>query len=167
MCATLRGMSEREPCCGVADALGRHAPDCIHALEIGLPRLAEGEEAIDSAEMEALTDDELAIEDPNEESGYDGPVAKEGEVSPNHPAHPQWHITSPAEIPGHTSGRPPNPDAGLYTGLWMSWTLDDSGYFDALIFGSELEALRYAVREGYKVVPLELGKPLREQADGG
>jgi NTP pyrophosphatase (non-canonical NTP hydrolase) len=31
------------------------------------------------------------IEDPNIESGYDGPVAREGEVSPNHPAHPQWH----------------------------------------------------------------------------
>jgi hypothetical protein len=131
--------------CGVDDALGRHDPACPHALAIDLPRLAEGEEPIAPHE----DDDPLA------ESGYDGPPSDE--VSPNHPAY------LIRDEPGNIQ-RAPNPDAGLYTGLWISYRGErDDGKFDAVIFASELDALRHAVREGYNVHPLELGRSLRQQ----
>jgi hypothetical protein len=56
-------------------------------------------------------------EDPNIESGYDGPVAQEGEVSPNHPAHPQWHeaqeepVAAQEPVPGYGAALgTPQPD---------------------------------------------------------
>jgi hypothetical protein len=190
-------MTETTRCqaCGVLDALGRHDGTCSYALEVGLPRLAEGEDPIDPED-----EGELGPEDPNLESGYDGPVAEEGEVSPNHPAHPRWHQDSPAvqrvldeDRPGDIQRAPSqathaltgdmvahqrpdgmweprprgeNPDAGLYTGLWVSYRGDrDDGKFDAVIFATELDALRHAVKEGYNVHPLELGRSLREQVE--
>lgn len=40
------------PDCGIVDALDRHASDCPHAIELDLPRLAEGEPPIDPREYE-------------------------------------------------------------------------------------------------------------------
>jgi hypothetical protein len=45
----------------------------------------------ETAQERAAAERVVEMENPNEESGYDGPVAREGEVSSNHPAHPQWH----------------------------------------------------------------------------
>jgi hypothetical protein len=62
-------------------------------------RLVDDNDAIADVDLlyglyTALTGEEIPHpyeENPVEESGYDGPVAGEGEVPPNHPAHPQWH----------------------------------------------------------------------------
>jgi hypothetical protein len=132
------------PCpeCGVEDALGRHAGDCAHAIEIGLPRLAEGEDPIDPRDVE-IEEHTIDLDGPDDE-----------EAPP--PLHPG--ITDrPGAIERH-------PDAGLYTSLWIAYRgVDQPGGFDAIVFGSELDALRHAVREGYNVHPLELGRSLREQ----
>jgi hypothetical protein len=154
------------PDCGVDDALGRHDPACAHAIAIDLPRLAEGEDPIAPHE----DDDPLA------ESGYDGPPSDT--VSPNHPAYqirdepgdiqraPDEDYVARQRPDGQWEPVPrsQNPDAGLYTGLWISYRGErDDGKFDAVVFASELDALRHAVREGYNVHPLELGRSLREQ----
>lgn len=183
-----------EPCasCGVADALERHAPDCSYALSIGAPRLAEGEDPIPD------------LDNPNDESGYDGPIAEEGEVSPNHPAHPQWHEHPDAMVRSvavrrvmeEQGMRLPdgslNPDYHGPTGphgvpsqathafvdqpgrierapfapapLWMAWGKTNEGNFDVVVFEGELEALRYAVKERWQAMQIELGRSLREQA---
>ena len=168
-------MTETTRCqsCGVLDALGRHAGNCPYALEVGLPRLAEGEDPIDPAEPDLGLGqdpryDELGPEDPNLESGYDGPVAEEGEVSPNHPAHPMWSREAPRGLPPSAATHAlirerPQPKIEL----WVSYKLDitDAEEFDAVIFATELEALRHAVREGYRVHPLELARSIREQVD--
>jgi hypothetical protein len=133
--------------CGVDDALGRHDPVCPHAIDIGLPRLAEGEDPIAPEE-----------ENPLEESGYDGPVAGENDVSPNHPAHPQWQ-----GAPRVSEAWPVVAEAAE---LWISYGGeggDPGEEFDAVVFTSELEALRHAVTEGRRVHKLELGRSLREQ----
>lgn len=46
--------------------------------------------------------------------------------------------------------------------LWASYT-DGGADFDAVIFDSELDALRHAVAVGRRVHALELGRSLREQ----
>lgn len=164
-------MTETTRCehCGVLDALGRHDGACSYALDVGLPRLAEGEPPIDPNDPD---EGELGPEDPNLESGYDGPVAEEGEVSPNHPAHPQWH-----DRPGDIQRAPSQATHSLIRErppatpeLWMAWIIETNeaisgtDYFDARVFSSEIDALRYAVREGWHVVTVELGTSLREQA---
>jgi hypothetical protein len=163
-------MTETTRCehCGVLDALGRHDGACPYAVEVGLPRLAEGEPPIDPEDPD---EGELGPEDPNLESGYDGPVAEEGEVSPNHPAHPQWH-----DQPGAIQRAPSQATHSLIRErpaeapeLWVSYRHSDGSGgedgFDAVVFATELDALRHAVREGYNVRQLELGRSIREQAD--
>jgi hypothetical protein len=139
--------SATEAClrCGVLDALGRHAGDCSYALEIGLPRLADGEDPIDPSEPLNGADQVAADMAATEQTA----VREEEPVRPSR---------SP-----RVSGAPANPNAGLYTGLWMSYTATPSGLDDAIVFGSEIEALRFAVASGQRVVKLELGKSLQEQ----
>jgi hypothetical protein len=146
--------------CGVLDALDRHDGTCPRARELGLPRLAEGEAPIDPTEIDD-SEDEAAEQaeaaeaaQAVEESGYDGPIANESEISPNHLAHPRWH----------TADRPTAPPP---TGQWISYRAELGGHeFDAVIFATELDALRHAVgEEGYKVHPLELGRSLRDQVE--
>jgi hypothetical protein len=154
-------MAEECRFCGVLDALERHAPDCQHAISIGLPRLAEGEEPIPPDED--LPNGPIPFDAESSDANLD---RLEDRVAAGEENQRRAVPTSPSAAP--IADRPGaiqrSPDAGLYTGLWLSWTTDDSGYFDAVVFGSELEALRYAVREGHQVVALELGRPLREQA---
>jgi hypothetical protein len=56
--------------------------------------------------------------------------------------------------------RPATPDAMPIRDLWISYYESE---FDAVIFASELEALRYAVEHGWKVRELQLGLSLRQQ----
>lgn len=135
-------MAETEPCteCGVIDALSRHDPMCGYAIRIGLPRLAEGEQPIEpGAEDDAL------------------PEAAPEEATLIH---------SVAEYDEQFSDRPGAieraPRAAL-TELWFSYIEADGTFDDAVVFGSELEALRHAVTHGAKVQQLELGKSLRGQ----
>ena len=59
-------------CCGVTDALERHDPFCPRAIDLGLPRLAEGEEPIDVEQADAPLD----IDAPDEvKAPTAGPVA--------------------------------------------------------------------------------------------
>lgn len=113
--------------CGVHDALGRHAGDCQHAIDVGLPRLADGEEPIadfdEDIESDQSTDDYDAAPPPAPKSTYRQPIEE----------------------------------------LWLAYTNSADG-FDAVVFASELEALRYAVKESCHVAPLKLGRPLRQQA---
>jgi hypothetical protein len=53
-------------------------------------------------------------------------------------------------------------DVGDAAELWISYGGDGEA-FDAVIFTSELDALRHAVTEGRRVHKLELGRSLREQ----
>jgi hypothetical protein len=53
-------------------------------------------------------------------------------------------------------------DVGDAAELWISYG-GDGEEFDAVIFTSELDALRHAVTEGRRVHKLELGRSLREQ----
>ena len=130
-----RSMAVTEPCreCGIVDALGRHAGDCPRALEMGLPRLADGEDPIDP------------IEDYADE--------------PEEPE-PDPLLTVAANTPRY---RRDNPDADPYTGLWMAYH-DTGNDFDAVIYATELEALRRAVAEHWQVMALELGRSLVDQA---
>jgi len=163
-------MTEPTRCkdCGVLDALGRHGPTCPYALKIGLPRLAEGEEPIereevlDTARGMGLTEDDVDMDDPNIESGYDGPVAEGGEVSPNHPAHPQWHEHPQRMIRAEATSRMIPPP--VLPELWFAYADVDTPGFDAIVFGSEIDALRYAVTHGWHVKPLDLGESLHGQA---
>jgi len=124
-----------EPCpeCGVADALGRHAGDCPRAIEIGLPRLSEGEDPIEPSE--SLSDD-----------------FEELEAQPPVPLRPS----------------PPAPRRRAESGsLWISYrNPHEVDEFDAVVFDSELEALRHAVNAGWQVVALELGRSLADQCRG-
>jgi hypothetical protein len=178
----------RCPDCGVLDALGRHDPACPHALNIGLPRLAEGEDPIDPREEEPtreMTTFMPTPEDPNEESGYDGPIAEEGEVSPNHPAHPQWHGAPQEDIreyrddgerwreqPQHmiraeAMGRAVDALTFPDIELWFAHPPNDGKTeFDCVIFDTEIGALRFAVEAGWRVRPLQLGESLRDQVEG-
>lgn len=54
------------------------------------------------------------------------------------------------------TGMPPFP---FEVKLWLAYYADGSSF---VVFDNELEALRYAVANTMQVVPLELGKPLRE-----
>lgn len=58
-------------------------------------------------------------------------------------------------------GNPP-PVAKLI--LWMAYVDADGDTFNAVVFDSELEALRYAVAEHWQVMQVELGRSLLEQA---
>jgi hypothetical protein len=136
-------MAVTEPCreCGVLDALGRHAGTCPRALEMGLPRLADGEDPIDPIEEERL-DREIADS------------ASQIEPAPD-------PLLTIAREQGAVHD---NPDAGLYTGLWMAYREGVGKDFDAVIFGAEIDALRYAVTEHCQVMALELGRSLVDQA---
>jgi hypothetical protein len=135
---TVERMIAAEPCtyCGVLDALDRHRGDCQYAIDIGLPRLADGEEPIA----------------PSSEAGHAMADAEEEEGEA--PARPERTI----QAPGASRARRQS------TELWMSYSVDGSENFDAVVFGSEIEALRHAVDHGNQVIALELGKPLRAQA---
>jgi hypothetical protein len=138
-------MTETTRCqhCGVQDALGRHDPTCSYALQIGLPRLAEGEEPI-----EPMDDD-----DPNESVAVSR-VMEEEQGEPGPPSQATHALTGRIER---------NPDAGLYTGLWFAYADVDTPGFDVIVFGAEIDALRHAVAHGWHVAPLELGKSLHAQ----
>jgi hypothetical protein len=134
-------MATAEPCteCGIIDALGRHAGDCPRAIEIGLPRLADGEAPIDPIEEERL-DREIA----------DSATRIEPEPDPLLTIVRQRGVAL-------------NDPGIVVTGLWMAYHTDGTD-FDAVVFAAEIEALRYAVAEGWQVKPLELGRSLTEQA---
>jgi hypothetical protein len=132
-------MAVAEPCreCGVLDALERHAGDCPRALEMGLPRLADGEEPID----------------PVDEASYE--VADE----PVEVAEPDPLLTVARERDVVRDKR--------VSDLWMAFGYNpdnDDGSFDAVVFDSELDALRYAVAAHWQVLQVELGRSLAEQA---
>lgn len=141
-------MAVAEPCreCGILDALGRHAGECPRALEMGLPRLADGEDPID----------------PIEEYGDEPEELEPGVIQPA--ADPL--LTVAANTPRF---RRDNPDAKP-TDLWIAYQdASDEHDFNAVIFATELEALRHAVNAHWQVMPLELGRPLLDQvraADG-
>ena len=133
-------MAVVDPCetCGVVDALGRHAPLCTYAIGIGLPRLAEDEEAIDPRDSEEPT---VEFDETDDESG----------LALLFDEQPTRIIRAPGPAP---------------TALWFAYeTLGDATVFDATVFDSELEALRHAVERGKKVHRLELGRSLREQVN--
>ena len=129
-------MATLEACrwCGVVDALGRHAGDCQHAIEVGLPRLADGEEPIDPAQ----------------------------EDEANAAATKLYEQEQAEPLPTDLRQRFERRRLPASTDLWMSYR-DDGDHFDAVIFDSEIDALRHAVREGWQVVALQLGKPLLDQ----
>lgn len=146
-------MAVTEPCreCGVLDALGRHAGDCPRALEMGLPRLADGEDPID----------------PIEEASYDRQIAQERAAEPEHD--PLLKVARDQGAVRDIRDVLTNPDAEL-TDLWMAYQdASDERDFNAVIFGTELEALRHAVNAHWRVIPLELGRSLLDlvrAADG-
>lgn len=143
-------MATTEPCaeCGVWDALGRHAGTCPRAIEIGLPRLADGEEPID-------------------------PIEDEREY-----AQAQAELPELNDAPGDIQRAPPDPlltivrerdmsaeqPSDASTVLWMAYHDDGTDFVDAVVFGAEIEALRYAVSSHWQVMPLELGRSLVDQA---
>jgi len=131
-------MAVTEPCreCGILDALGRHAGTCPRALEMGLPRLADGEDPIDPIEEERL-DREIADS------------ASRIERAPD-----------PLLTIARERGAVHDPD----TGLWMAYHEGVGKDFDAVVFGTEIDALRYAVAEQWQVMALELGRSLVDQA---
>jgi hypothetical protein len=159
-------MAEACKTCGVLDALDRHAPDCSRALEIGLPRLSENEEPIppdeDFVDNEVIPVDESKI---GEDIELSERVVRAGE-NPQEELRPMRFRRRENIQFSEKEELPPRFPALTPPGLWMSWTVDSSGYFDGTVFASELEALRHAVSNGYRVIQLELGKPVREQADG-
>ena len=142
------------PECGIDDALGRHDWSCPHAIAIDLPRLAEGEDPITP-----IT--------PGEEEAVDGPP----EMPPDEPGNiqraPDEDHVARQRPDGRWEAAPrsQNPDAGLYTGLWIAYGNHRDSGFDAIVFTSEIDALRHAVRTGQHVHPLEFGRSLREQLD--
>lgn len=128
-------MTVAEACetCGVIDALGRHASMCAYAIRIGLPRLAEDEEPIDSPDFE-----------------YD----EERDMT---------RMATTADLqdePGRIERAPFRDVSSLW---FAYESLGDTKVFDATVFDSELDALRHAVERGKKVHRLELGRSLREQ----
>jgi hypothetical protein len=142
-------MAVAEPCreCGVSDALGRHAGNCARALEMGLPRLADGEEPID----------------PIEETVYDTEPELEGEVAVEEIAEPD-PLLNVARRRGAVIDLPDK----RISELWMAYTTasgNAANAFDAVVFSSELEALRYAVSQSWRVMALELGRSLLDQAN--
>jgi hypothetical protein len=131
-------MALAEPCpeCGIVDALGRHDGTCPRAIEMGLPRLADGEEPIDP-----LVDEE------EQRQVAEGRIYQEQE----------------AQMPPQAG--PPLSSKNI---LWMAFHVDpDDVTFDAVVFDSELEALRYAVAAHWQVMQVQLGHSLLEQARGG
>ena len=145
-----------EPCpeCGISDALGRHGPTCDYAIRIGLPRLAEGEEAIDpdAADLDEQPTREMRV------------PARDETVLVRSAAEFEQKFGPASDRPGAIERAPAPP-----TELWFSYTLDASdrspGHFDVIVFDSELDALRHAVFAGEKVHRLELGRSLREQVN--
>ena len=141
-------MTETEACaeCGVLDSLDRHDPMCPRAIRLGLLRLAEGEPPIDPSDSE-----EPLVE-------YD--------EEPGAVALANLH-EAVADRPGAIE-RAPDSQAPYRTGdvtsLWFSYTGDHED-FDAIVFETELDALRHAVKHGAKAHRLELSRSLREQAD--
>lgn len=141
-------MTGTERCeeCGVRDALGRHGATCRYALRIGLPRLAEDEAPIAPGEpgIEPLDAEELDVD------------VAEALADPAASSAAAWEADVPVTPP---------PLVGVHhgdvTSLWFSYLPDFS---DMIVFESELEALRHAVRSGEKVHRLELGRSLRKQA---
>jgi hypothetical protein len=122
---------------------------CAYAIRIGLPRLAEDEEAIDPADVLPLA----PLEPDSEQSSMadlfeDRPGAIE----------PAAGLAQLAIERGMVPYR-----VGDVTTLWISYHIEEVVSFDAIVFESELEALRYAVEHGEKVHRLELGRSLREQ----
>ena len=135
-------MTETEACvdCGVVDALDRHDPMCPRAIRLGLLRLAEGEAPIPPGEDEG---------EPGEIDGGDLPIQTMAEYDEKlGPLH---------DRPGAIERAPRE--------LWFSYTEVDGSFDDAVVFASELDALRHAVTRGAKVRRLELGKSLRAQTD--
>ena len=170
-------MAEACTDCGVLDALERHAGNCPRAVSLGLPRLAEGEEPIGPDDIDAVP----------EEEGYE-----EGPVPVARPSEPLGQAEYARAVRVHESSEetldelehranrrfgPPPPIPGIgdvaalpQTGqveFWMSYSTGIAeGDFDAVVFGTEIEALRHAVANSNQVKPLKLGESLREQARG-
>lgn len=142
-------MTETEACedCGIVDALDRHDPMCPRALRLGLLRLAEGEAPIDPS------DSEEPLVEYDEEPGAVA-LANLHEAVADRPG--AIERAPDLQAPYRTSD---------LTELWFSYAEVDGSFDDAVVFGSELDALRHAVTHGAKVRRLELGKSLRAQAD--
>ena len=101
---------------------------------MGLPRLSDGEEPIDPIEEDRL-DQEIADSASRIERAPDPLLAVARDALTN-----------------------------VITGLWMAYSEHGDTGFDAVIFGAEIEALRYAVESHWQVMPLELGRSLVDQA---
>jgi hypothetical protein len=110
---------------------------------MGLPRLADGEEPID----------------PIEETVYDPEPELEGEVAVEEIAEPD-PLLNVARRRGAVIDLPDKRTSGL----WMAYQAPGAANFDAVVFSSEIDALRYAVTEHWQVRELELGRSLIEQA---
>lgn len=126
----------------------------MRARRLGLPFLAEGEEPIpadDEVEAEAVKDSMSAKELAGLEAYSPGADAL---------ADPAYHAEEERkeQDPSFQAAQPE--PVSVLDGLWMAYYEDFS---DVLIFGSELEALRYAVNLTMRVKPLELGKSIRDQ----
>jgi len=122
--------------CGVTDALMRHASDCPRALRTGLPRLAENEDPIDPRE------DEISEPAPD---ATGAPVAASEPVRRSNPSPGASHRSEP---------------------LWMAYNdpASRTSDFDAIIFATELEALRHAVANEMQVKQVKPGVSIRDQA---
>jgi hypothetical protein len=149
--------------CGVRDALERHDGACPRAIELGLPRLAEGEEPIDPDEGE------IAIEaDAQVERVVDGVVEQSpAEEVAGGAVSPATATESPRRLPARFRATRPYvgaEDEPQAPQLWMSYLeQSDVGGFDAVIFDTEIDALRHAVKEGRKACEVQLGRSLLEQ----
>ena len=137
--------------CLVRDALGRHDSMCPRALRLGLVRLAEGEEPIEPGEVD---------EDEAVERAEEAEMASEREPVVIRRSRSSSSASGPGRSERDTFDDPE---------LWFSYATDEAGdtYFNATVFGSELDALRHAVEHDEKVHRLELGISLREQVGGG
>jgi hypothetical protein len=151
-----------DPCeiCGVNDALGRHGSMCTRAIQLGLPRLAEDEDPIEPDPPE--DPDDGAWTDSERQAELQG--APQDDIREYRDDGEQW-VGQPrrmirAQATASAIQPPPRP-----VELWFAYPVNDGvSEFDIVIFDSEISALRYAVQEGWKVKPLKLAEPVREQA---
>lgn len=135
------------------DALDRHDPTCPRAIRLGLSRLAEGEEPISPSDLE------IEEQEPEPEPAVHG--APQEDIREYRDDGEQW-VAQPRRMIRAQAAAAAIEQANA---LWIAYYGEtDGAAFDVIVFGSEIEALRYAVKHGWSVRHLELDRSVREQA---
>jgi hypothetical protein len=128
---------------------------CQHAINLGLLRLAEGEDPIDPAEEQA----EAEVELEREFIEADEPKTAGKEAWSEQP---EAMVRAVATENAIARLKAEEPELAERT-LWFSYAYVGDAIDDVVVFPSELDALRHAVTHGYKARPLKLGESLIDQ----